>query len=234
MNAAVADLRVRWLGRMEFQRALALQEEIVLKKREDPSVEDQLLLLEHEPVYTIGRTPDRSSLSATGRIRSGEVGAAHLPYPFFVINRGGQATYHGPGQLMGYPIIDLRRCGQDLHKYLRWLEQLLMDLLAKYGIAAARRESLTGVWVGERKIASIGVGVRHWITMHGFALNVCGDLSPFNHIVPCGINNVAMTSIEKETGTPVSVSRVAASLEKLAPNQISDLRVIRKAQPINF
>ena len=233
MNAAVADLRVRWLGRMEFQRALALQEEIVLKKREDPSVEDQLLLLEHEPVYTIGRTPDRSSLSATGRIRHGEVGAAHLPYPFFVINRGGQATYHGPGQLMGYPIIDLRRCGQDLHKYLRWLEQLLMDLLAKYGIAAARRESLTGVWVGERKIASIGVGVRHWITMHGFALNVCGDLSPFNHIVPCGINNVAMTSIEKETGTPVSVSRVAASLARLSPNQISDLRVIRKAQPIN-
>jgi lipoyl(octanoyl) transferase len=233
MNAAVFDLRVRWLGRMEFQRALALQEEIVLKKREDPSVEDQLLLLEHEPVYTIGRTPDRSSLSAPGPIRRGEVGAAHLPYPLFVINRGGQATYHGPGQLMGYPIIDLGRCGHDLHKYLRWVEQSLIDLLAKYGIAAARRESLTGVWVGDRKIASIGVGVRHWITMHGFALNVCGDLSPFNHIVPCGINNVAMTSIEKETGTPVSVSRIAASLERLAPNQISDLRVIRKAQPIN-
>jgi lipoyl(octanoyl) transferase len=233
MNAALVDLRVRWLGRMEFQRALGLQEEIVLKKREDPSVEDQLLLLEHEPVYTIGRTPDRSSLSAPGRIRRGEVGAAHLPYPLFVINRGGQATYHGPGQLMGYPIIDLRRCGQDLHRYLRWLEQSLMDLLAKYGIAAARRESLTGVWVGDRKIASIGVGVRHWITMHGFALNVCGDLSPFNDIVPCGINNLAMTSIEKETDTPVSVSCIAASLEKLAPNQISDLRVIRKAQPIN-
>jgi len=233
MNAAVVDLRVRWLGRMEFQRALALQEEIVVKKREDPSVKDQLLLLEHEPVYTIGRTPDRSSLSAPGRIRRGEVGAAHLPYPLFVINRGGQATYHGPGQLMGYPIIDLRRCGHDLHRYLRWVEQSLIDLLAKYGIAAARRESLTGVWVGDRKIASIGVGVRHWITMHGFALNVCGDLSPFNHIVPCGINNVAMTSIEKETGTPVSVSCIAASLERLAPNQISDLRVIRKAQPIN-
>jgi len=233
MNAALVDLRVRWLGRMEFQRALALQEEIVLKKREDPSVEDQLLLLEHEPVYTIGRTPDRSSLSAPGRIRRGEVGAAHLPYPLFVINRGGQATYHGPGQLMGYPIIDLRRCGQDLHKYLRWVEQSLIDLLDKHGITAARRESLTGVWVGDRKIASIGVGVRHWITMHGFALNVCGDLSPFNHIVPCGIDNVAMTSIEKETGKPVSVSCIAASLERLAPNQISDLRVIRKAQPIN-
>jgi len=233
MNAAVVDLRVRWLGRMEFQRALGLQEEIVLEKREDPSVEDQLLLLEHEPVYTIGRTPDRSSLSAPGRIRRGEVEVAHLPYPFFIINRGGQATYHGPGQLMGYPIIDLRRCGQDLHKYLRWVEQSLIDLLDKHGITAARRESLTGVWVGDRKIASIGVGVRHWITMHGFALNVCGDLSPFNHIVPCGIDNVAMTSIEKETGKPVSVSCIAASLERLAPNQISDLRVIRKAQPIN-
>jgi lipoyl(octanoyl) transferase len=235
MNAAV-DLRVRWLGRMEFQRALALQEEIVLKKRGDPSVEDQLLLLEHEPVYTIGRTPDRSSLSgrrAAAQIRRGELGAAHLPHPLFVINRGGQATYHGPGQLIGYPIIDLRRCGQDLHKYLRWLEQLLIELLAEYGIAATRRESLTGVWVGDRKIASIGVGVRHWITMHGFALNVCGDLSPFNHIVPCGINNVVMTSIEKETGTAPSVACGAASLERLALNQFSDLRVIREAQPIN-
>ncbi len=236
MNAATVDLHVRWLGRMEFARALALQEEIVLKKRDDRSVEDQLLLLEHEPVYTIGRTPDRSSLSArrtAGRVRRGELGGAHLPHALFAINRGGQATYHGPGQLMGYPIIDLHRCGQDLHRYLRWLEQLLIELLAEYGITASRRESLTGVWVGDRKIASIGVGVRHWITMHGFALNVCGDLSPFNHIVPCGINNVAMTSMEKEMGAAFSVARVAASMEKLAPNQIADLRVIRKAQPIN-
>jgi lipoyl(octanoyl) transferase len=227
------DLHVRWLGRMEFARALALQQEIVLKKRDDCSVEDQLLLLEHEPVYTIGRTPDQSSLSAKGRIRRGEVSGAHLPHPLFVINRGGQATYHGPGQLMGYPIIDLRRCGQDLHKYLRWLEQLLIDLLAENGIVASRRESLTGVWVGNRKIASIGVGVRHWITMHGFALNVSGDLSPFNHIVPCGINDVAMTSMEKETGAAFSVIRVAAWIEKLALNRIGDLRVIREAQPIN-
>jgi lipoyl(octanoyl) transferase len=236
MNAATVDLHVRWLDRMEFTRALALQEEIVLKKRDDSSVEDHLLLLEHEPVYTIGRTPDRSSLSArrtAGRIRGGELDAGHLPHPVFSINRGGQATYHGPGQLMGYPIIDLRGCGQDLHKYLRWLEQLLIDLLAEYGIAASRRESLTGVWVGDRKIASIGVGVRHWITMHGFALNVSGDLSPFNHIVPCGINNVAMTSMEKETGAAFSVAHVAASIEKLALNRFGDLRVIREARPIN-
>ena len=160
---------VRWLGRMNFADALALQEEIVAKKRQDRLHPDELLLLEHEPVYTIGRTPDKSSL----------LGASHLPHPVFPINRGGQATYHGPGQLMGYPIVDLRRCGQDLHRYLRWLEQLLIDLLADYEIAAQRREGLTGVWVEDRKIASIGVGVRHWITMHGFALNVCGDLAPF-------------------------------------------------------
>src|SRR5882724_13704376 len=137
------DLRVRWLGRMEFARSLGLQEETVAKKRADPSHPDELLLLEHEPVYTIGRTPDQSSLSATGRIRRGELGA-HLPHPLFAINRGGQATYHGPGQLMGYPIIDLRGCGQDLHRYLRWLEQLLIEMLAQYEIAATQRASLTG------------------------------------------------------------------------------------------
>jgi len=207
MKDVDVDLQVRWLGRMEFADALALQEEIVAKKREDRSLGDELLLLEHEAVYTIGRTPDKSSL----------LGSAHLPHPLFAINRGGQATYHGPGQLMGYPIIDLRRCGQDLHRYLRWVEQLLIELLVDYGITASRRESMTGVWVGQRKIASIGVGVRHWITMHGFALNVCGDLSSFNHIIPCGINNVAMTSMEEEIGGAFSVLDIARALEKLGP-----------------
>jgi len=226
-------LNMRWLGRMEFAHALALQEEIVAKKRNDPLFEDQLLLLEHEPVYTIGRTPDRSSLSPTGEIRGGELGTPHLPHPLFSINRGGQATYHGPGQLMGYPIIDLRRCGQDLHKYLRWLEQLLIDFLGQYDIVANRRESLTGVWVENRKIASIGVGVRHWITMHGFALNVCGDLSPFDHIVPCGINNVAMTSMEKETARAFTVDGVTGAIEKLALESIISLRVAPETQLIN-
>jgi len=217
------DLQVRWLGRMEFADALALQEEIVAKKREDRSLGDELLLLEHEAVYTIGRTPDKSSL----------LGSAHLPHPLFAINRGGQATYHGPGQLMGYPIIDLRRCGQDLHRYLRWVEQLLIELLVDYGITASRRESMTGVWVGQRKIASIGVGVRHWITMHGFALNVCGDLSSFNHIIPCGINNVAMTSMEEEIGGAFSVLDIARALEKLALDRTVDLRTVHATQPIN-
>src|SRR5437588_8587706 len=134
------DLRISWLGRVNFADVLALQEDIVAKKREDRDSADEILLLEHEPVYTIGRTPDQSSL----------LGAAHLPHPLFAINRGGQATYHGPGQLMGYPIIDLSSYGMDLHRYLRWLEQLVIELLAGHGIAALRPESRTGVWDSSR------------------------------------------------------------------------------------
>jgi lipoyl(octanoyl) transferase len=202
------------LGRVSFGDALALQEKRVAEKRMNHSLGDELLLLEHEPVYTIGRTPDQSSLR----------GVAHLPHPLFPINRGGQATFHGPGQLICYPIIDLRQCGQDLHRYLRWLETLLMETLAEVGIVATTRSGLTGVWVESRKIASIGVGVRHWITMHGFALNVCGDLAPFDQIVPCGIANVTMTSIERETGRERSVSEVASRVEEIALRRIGDLR----------
>src|SRR3954466_11847317 len=138
-------MKPRWIGRIGYGEALALQEDLVARKRADDSLADELLLLEHEPVYTIGRTPDQSSLR----------GAAHLPHPLFPINRGGQATYHGPGQLVGYPIINLRHFGQDLHRYLRWLEDLLVETLAELGIAATTRSGLTGVWVENRKIASI-------------------------------------------------------------------------------
>jgi lipoyl(octanoyl) transferase len=203
----------RWLGRMNFENALALQEELVAKKRENRNAADELLLLEHEPIYTIGRTPDQSSL----------VDAALLPHPLFAINRGGQATYHGPGQLIGYPIIDLRRCGQDLHRYLRWLEDLLIKTLAIYEISAKTRPGLTGVWLENRKIASIGVGVRHWITMHGFALNVCGDLAPFDRIIPCGIQNATMTSIEKETGQTFSPEDVSRRVAEIAFHTIANL-----------
>ena len=206
-------LSIRWLGRVAFADALATQERIVAKKRINQSLDDELLLLEHEPVYTIGRTPDQSSLRDV----------AHLPHPFFPINRGGQATYHGPGQLIGYPIIDLRQCGQDLHRYLRWLEALLMETLAEVGIVAMTRPGLTGVWIEGRKIASIGVGVRHWITMHGFALNVCGDLAPFDQIVPCGITNVTMTSIEKETESEFSISEIVTRVEGIALRRIGEL-----------
>ena len=220
MNAV--DLRISWLGRINFADALALQEDVVAKKREDRDAADEVLLLEHEPVYTIGRTPDKSSL----------LGAAHLPHPLFAINRGGQATYHGPGQLMGYPLVDLSRCGRDLHRYLRWLEQTLIDFLAGSEIAAVRREGLTGVWIGQRKIASIGVGVRHWITMHGFALNVCGDLAAFAQIVPCGISDVTMTSMEKEIGKSLSVVDVATAFEKFVAEKIRDLRCDQEARAV--
>lgn len=201
-------LETRWLGRISFEDALALQETLVNERtapQPGADLAEVLLLLEHEPVYTIGRTPDQSSLRD----------ALHLPHPVVQINRGGQATYHGPGQLVGYPILDLKPRGQDLHRYLRELEGLLIELLAGYGVTAGRREGLTGVWVGERKIASIGVGVRRWISMHGFALNVCGDLTPFNQITPCGIAGVEMTSLERESGQAVDVRSVAERVEAL-------------------
>lgn len=189
----------RWLGRVGYAEALALQERLVAEKIASPKRDDELLLIEHDPVYTIGRTPDRSSLRDP----------ASLPHPLVTISRGGQATYHGPGQLVGYPILDLSRRGRDLHAYLRALEEFLVGVCSAFGVEARRREGLTGVWVGEKKLASIGVGVRRWVSMHGFALNVCGDLAPFAQITPCGIAGVEMTSLERESGQAVTVEEVA-------------------------
>ena len=153
-------------------------------------------LLEHQPVYTIGRLRDRSSLRDP----------AALPHPVVETNRGGQATYHGPGQLTCYPILNLARRGRDLHRHLRALEEALIRACAALGLHATRRDGLTGVWLEDRKLASIGVGVRKWISMHGFALNVTrGCLPPFAAITPCGIGGVAMTSLESELGRPVTV-----------------------------
>jgi lipoyl(octanoyl) transferase len=162
---------------------------------------ETLLLLEHDPVYTIGRTHDRSSLRS------------HLPHPVIETNRGGQATYHGPGQLVGYPILDLGARGRDLHRYLRFLEEFLIRLCAGFGVSASRRDGLTGVWVGPRKIASLGVGIRRWISMHGFALNVADRLEGFDHITPCGIVGVEMTSLSRESGHPVALADVARAAE---------------------
>lgn len=211
---ATPKLKTRWLGRVGYRDALALQDEIVARKNADRSLADELLLLEHDAVYTIGRTPDQSSLR----------GGAHLPHPLFQINRGGHATYHGPGQLIGYPLIDLKRYEPDLHRYLRWVEELLIEFLTRFKLEARRREGLTGVWLGERKIVSIGVGVRHWITMHGFALNVDGDLAPFAEITPCGIANVTMTSITAERGKSVTVTEAAGMIADLAVRRVEGLR----------
>ena len=196
-------MRIEWLGRIEYQTGLQIQNKR-LESCLNAGVET-VILLEHEPVYTIGRLPDKSSLRNTER----------LPYPVFEINRGGQATYHGPGQLVGYPILDLRLRGRDLHHYLRELERLLIDLLADFGIRAVSVAGKTGVWIEDRKIASIGVGVRKWVTMHGFALNVASDLRGFENITPCGISGVRMTSISSELEREISLETVR---EKLVPH----------------
>ena len=193
----------RWLGRLAYQPALDLQEKNVAA-RASGEIPDQLLLLEHDPVYTIGRQRDRSSL-----------GPAALPHPVVEINRGGQATFHGPGQLVGYFIFDLQKLTPDLHFFLRWIEEGLIALLQGYGLAAQRRESLTGVWIEDRKIASIGVGVRRWITMHGFGLNVGSDLSGYEAITPCGITGVTMTSLSREIGREISVEEAATEAARV-------------------
>jgi lipoyl(octanoyl) transferase len=187
----------RWLGRLAYRPALELQEQAVAE-RAAGQTPDRIFFLEHDAVYTIGRRRDRSSL-----------GDAPLPHPVEEINRGGQATFHGPGQLVGYFIFDLQKLTPDLHVFLRWIEEGLIALLADYGLAAQRREGLTGVWIGDRKIASIGVGVRRWITMHGFGLNVGSDLSGFQAITPCGIQGVTMTSLSRELGREISIEETA-------------------------
>ena len=194
----ISRVTPRWLGRVSYVEGLNLQESKVTDKvAGDP--ENTLLLLEHEPVYTMGRTRDDSSLGKE----------AILPHPVHRTNRGGQATYHGPGQLVGYPVLDLSLFERDLHAYLRFMEEVLIALLTRHGITGERIDGKTGVWVGDRKIASLGVGVRKWISMHGFAINICGDLSPFNHITPCGLPGVVMTSLEAEGAKNISVESCA-------------------------
>jgi lipoyl(octanoyl) transferase len=189
-------MKVVWLGRIEFSKGLEIQAEAL--EQCDRTGEETLFLLEHEPVYTIGRRLDKSSLG----------NASYLPHPVFEINRGGQATYHGPGQLVGYPILDLKKRGKDLHVYLRSLETAVIRLVGSFGVEAEFCDGKTGVWVQNRKIASIGIGVRRWITMHGFALNVSSDLTGFLSITPCGLAGVRMTSLSLELDREVALEEV--------------------------
>lgn len=187
-------------GLIGYEAGLQLQEGHV-QAILDGSASDTIFLLEHQPVYTIGRLRDQSSLRDP----------ASLPHPVHETNRGGQATYHGPGQLVGYPILDLTPRGRDLHEHLRKLEEALIRACARFGVTAGRRDGMTGVWVGNRKLASIGVGVRKWISMHGFAINITNEsLPPFFAITPCGLDGVSMSSLETETGRPVTVAEAAA------------------------
>ena len=191
-------------GRMPYHQALDWQRGLAQARIDGRLEEDLLLLLEHPPVVTLGRTAQGTHVLRPEGVDVVEV------------ERGGDVTFHGPGQLVGYPILDLRAppYRQDLHWYLRTLEDALIAALAELGIPAERRAGYTGVWTGEgRKIASIGVHVKQWVTWHGFALNVTTDLSAFERIVPCGIEGVEMTSVERERKAPVAKDLWAHALD---------------------
>ena len=176
-------------GPVAYEEALARQYDLV-HQRQAGEAPDTLLLLEHPPTITLGRRTQRADL-LTPPERLREQGIAVVE-----ADRGGEITYHAPGQLVGYPILDLRSHGQDLHRYLRGLEETLIRALARLGVAAGRVEGLTGVWVGRDKIAAVGIKVSRWVSMHGFALNIALDLTPMRRdMVPCGIRDRGVTSL---------------------------------------
>ncbi len=195
-------LRCLDLGLVEYRRALALQEAHV-EQRRGGAGQDTLLLLEHPPVFTLGRGADERFVRNPGRV------------PVHRVSRGGQVTFHGPGQLVGYPILALPRHRRDVHAYIRSLEQVLIETLASCGLEARQREGLTGVWCGPDKIASIGIGLRRWVTFHGFALNVDPELSYFDAIIPCGLAEVRMTSMARVLGHPVALQAVKLRLTEI-------------------
>ena len=195
------------LGLVPYARGLELQRAAARARISGALAHDVLLLLEHPPVITLGRSSKAQHLVATPEM------LAERGVELFEAERGGDVTFHGPGQLVGYPIVNLRGHRKDLHWYLRQVEAVLIHALEATGIDAERSEGRTGVWTGGRKIASIGVHARDWVTWHGFALNVSNDLSYFDLIVPCGLAGVTMTSVDRELGsTAPSLSAVAATV----------------------
>jgi len=182
------EIRVVHAGTVPYAEALEWQRELAEDRIAGRLPHDVLLLLEHPPVVTLGRNSHPANLLQPAGI------------DVFEVERGGDVTFHGPGQLVGYPILDLRAYKPDLHWYLRTLEQALIEALGVVGILAERNPGFTGVWTRGKKIASIGIHVKQWVTWHGFALNVTTDLTHFDRIVPCGIHGVEMTSVEREAG----------------------------------
>ncbi len=206
MSVCEPALAVRHLGLVAYADALELQTEL-RAAREQGQVGDTVLLLEHPDVITFGRS------AKPGSALLDDEALATAGYEVYRVNRGGDVTWHGPGQLVGYPILDLG-ARRDVHAYLRTLEGVLIDALADFGIEAIRRDGYAGVWLDEgRKIASIGVGLRRWLTMHGFALNVCCDLHRFSAIIPCGLGGIEMTSMSEELGRRLELSDVAQRVE---------------------
>jgi lipoyl(octanoyl) transferase len=197
------DIQIRRLGLVPYGEALALQKQLV-EERKAGAIPDQLLLLQHPPVITLGvkTRNDRSHVIATPDTLEAE------GVQVFEAGRGGDVTYHGPGQLVGYPIIDLKPDRCDLHRYVRDLEEVLIRTAAGFQIASARLPGLTGTWVGDKKLAAIGVRIARWVTSHGFALNVSTNLAHFGLIVPCGLSDKGVTSIDELTGRQVEAAAV--------------------------
>ncbi len=211
------ELWVVHLGTLPYAQALELQRSVAKARITGELPHDVLLLVEHPPVVTLGRTSKRANLTASAEVL--EAGGVEL----FEVERGGDVTFHGPGQLVGYPIIDLKRHKKDLHWYLRRVEDALVRVLAEFGLGGERSAGYTGVWTRKssesnemplRKIASIGVHSRDWVTWHGFALNVTTDLSYFDLIIPCGIQDVVMTSMTRELGWNVDMAAVEDAVSR--------------------
>jgi lipoyl(octanoyl) transferase len=197
------ELEIRVLGTVPYLEALELQQRLV-ERRKAGEIPDQLLLLEHPPVITLGvkSRNDRSHVLAT------PAALAASGVELFESGRGGDVTYHGPGQLVGYPILDLRPDRCDVHRYVRDLEDALIRAVAQLGIEAERSPGLTGIWVGQEKLAAIGVRIARWVTSHGFALNVGTNLAHFSLIVPCGLADKGVTSVERLLGRAVPMADV--------------------------
>jgi lipoyl(octanoyl) transferase len=207
VGAQVRTLSVRRLGRVAYADGLALQERLVVE-RQQSAIPDTLLLLEHEPVFTLGRNARQENVLFPAdalRARGFEV---------FETGRGGDVTYHGPGQVVGYPILDLKPDRQDVHRYVRDLEEVMILACADFGVAATRIQGCTGCWVGDDKIGAIGVRLSRWVTSHGFAFNVNVDLAPFRLIVPCGIREKGVTSLARLLGREVELEAVTEALER--------------------
>lgn len=194
-----------WLGRLDYVEAWALQRALAAERRDRPTP-DLLLLVEHPPTITIGRSGSERHLLA-GAAELAAIGATVI-----AVDRGGDITYHGPGQLVAYPIIDLHSRGRDIHRYLRLLEEAVIRALADVGVAAGRLPPHTGVWVGEEKIAAIGVKVSRGVTLHGLALNIDPDLGHFDAIIPCGIYDKGVTSVARVLGQPPAPALLADQL----------------------
>jgi lipoate-protein ligase B len=196
------------LGRMPYQKAWDLQRRVGAAVQSG-ELQETVLLVEHPPVYTVGR----GAHGSLANLLWDEEKRHHEGIELYMVDRGGDITYHGPGQLVGYPILDLRQHGRDLHLYLRQLEESLIRVLAHFGIDAGRLAHHTGVWVGDEKVAAIGVKATEWITQHGFALNVDPNLDHFAGIVPCGISEKGVTSMSRLLQRSVSLSEVTPWVE---------------------